>query len=356
MNRTVAVKPCALIVLSTVVGLLVIAHSGGAGPLPPAQTIFCADGKKIVQSGDEQLLFYDSFEESARLLARIDCGGQAVTASKQGKLVALCSRFIDATGPVRIFDSEGKQVGEFDVEFPWKVAAISDSGLTIALNKQLTGLSPLVVRLCDLRGKVLRDYGEVTRIRFASDGAPVVWGVHLATRRAFISVLNNRGEDIAGYQDTAEDNFIYDVAPSAKASIVGLTQGPRSDAFPDRVTIWATVSGTRRTVALDKDLGTIQSAPSMSPNGVYMALRLGGTGIAVIRCSDATVHLTADLTSSLATAKQISKILDVTISDDASFTIRYQLPGGTAMSAPAWADFDRQGNFVRERDLPAAMH
>ena len=353
MERAFAVRPTTLVTLSMLAAVLAVACSDGAVPLRPISTIFCADGKKVVHSGDEQLLFYDGLEESARVLAQIDCKGQAVTASTQGKFVALCSQFIGTGGPVRIFDNQGKQVGEFEVGAPWKVTALSDSGRMIALGKALPGASPLVVRLCDLEGKVLRDYGEVTRIRFASGGAPVVWGAPVTTRRAFISVLDDRGDDIAGYLYRDEGIWIHDVAISAKASVIALVPGPRSANFPDRVTIWATAGDTRPTVVVDKDLGEFQPDPSMSPHGVYMALRLGATGIAVIRCADATVHLKKDLAPLLGATEQTAHVLGVTVYDDASFTIRYQPPGGADTRAVAWAEFDREGRFVSKSRLPA---
>ena len=305
MNRARSVRPHTLIALSALVATLGLPYCCRAQDLPPSQAIVSADGKKMVVYHCQQLVFYDGIGPDARVLAKVNCKDQRVTASKQGKFVALCSQFVDATCPVRIFNNLGQQVGGFDLELPWKVHAVSDSGPLVSLGAEKVEPTSPLPRLCDSAGRILVKYDnpeDEVRLEFAFNGAPMAWGVRGEGngRRAFVTLFNPDGTQIAEHTYADSQLFIEEVAycPNSKTMVLEVEQRKRGGppSLDGQIHLWRTDTGAIRSVSLDAErLGAIQPGTAISPDGSFVAARVGAAGVVLIDTSAASVAAEADL-------------------------------------------------------------
>jgi len=216
----------------------------------------------------------------------------------------------------------------------------------LALTKEIGGTSPSVVRLRDVKGSVIAHYDtDPTFVRFASQGALVVWGAKEGSRNAFVSVLNQEGAVTASYEHPDKEINIHDVAASADASIVAVLEGPRAESFPDRVTVWNTATNFRAAVRPPTELGVIQSNPSVSARGQYAAVMLGATGICLIKTSPASVVLATNLQPPLPAGGAVKAVLEVSPSDDGSFAARCLITAPEGESTKL-LKFDKQGRLL----------
>ncbi len=299
-----------LVVVAVLAGVLANAAAPGPGPATTQAAVLelghneasvrhvvSADGKVMTIHEGDKILFMNGVGAGAKQLSSLDIKGQQARASQSGSAVALCSQFIDQAGPAVVYDNSGRKLGQFDLDHWWKVAGVSDDGQLVALTKVLEGRSPLVVRLCDLKGTVLAEYEkDPTFCTFGRDGIPVVWGANATTRDPFVSVLDKKGKVVATWQYPDQTRWAQQVAASADAAVVAVLDHPKSEPFPDTLTIWRPATGTRASIALPKDLGAIQTdGMAISADGSFVALRLGGTGIGLFSTAKPSVALKKDL-------------------------------------------------------------
>jgi hypothetical protein len=314
--RRDVLKTCRLTALFAVLWLGLPAIVLGGEPRPTL-TFVSANGRKMVVYAEGRLLFYDGFGDSARVIADVNCHEQQVIVSKHRKYLAACSQFANATTPARIFDDRGEKVGEFPLELPWKVHGVSDLGNLVILGEVLEGTSPSVVRMCDIRGNIIVEYlTDPTHLRFAGNGTPVIWGAKKGSRNAFAAVLNDKGQVVASREYPDQTMWIHEIVPSLRASTVLLVEGPRSESFADRVTIWNTKSAEYRTVAIPRNFGAIQQYPAISDNGTYAVLGLGAKAVALIDTAAGSVKLAKALDNVLDGGYRLNKILEAKVADD----------------------------------------
>ena len=285
-------------------------------------------GRRVFTLGDrkaavygEKLVFFSGPGDDAKPVAEVDCRDQRITVSRGGKYVALCSQFIGSSGPARVYDNAGKAVGQFHLPRPWKITAVSDSGPMVALGKERHGISPSVVRLCNASGKVLADY-DSAHVYFTAAGTPIVWGERPGRRKMFVAVLDDRGSPRHTYEYPDRKVWVSTLVASGDASRVALFEHPRLESFADRLTLWTPKTNARQTVPRPKGLGAFQPQASVSPNGSYVAFRLGGAGIGLIRASDASVRLARDMSAALPNGVLIENVREVSVSNDGSMRVR----------------------------------
>ena len=329
------------------------------GQQSPAVDTFIIEGnRKAVHYQDGRLIFYDGIDNNAKPIADVNCFEQRVISSKQGKYFATCSQFINVTGPARIYNNKGKKIGEFKLEFPWKVQAISDNGDLLALHWELEGKTPYVSRLCDIKGNFLADYNDIninTHIKFASNGTPVVWGV---TGGPFVSTLDIKGQFINRHEfPYNEDWFIEDVMLSENASILVLIQHIREKHFSDRIIIWNIKSNSFKTIIIPEDLGVIQQFNAISPEGSFVILKLGGKAISLIDTKKGSEIFHKTIDETFADGFKFEQVLDVAVSDKGKILIMGHSEGivgycvldktGKMFSSKVLKDFGNDGNTWR---------
>gem|GEM_PF-5574511 len=287
--------------------------------------VLSADGKMMKILEGDKVLFLSGVGADAQQISSVDIKGQQTITSPHGKAVALCSQYVNKTGPVVVYDNIGRKLGQFEVELPWKVAEVSDDGQLVALTKVLGGRSPFVVRLCDLKGTVLAEYGEdPTFCAFTSSGVPLVWGAHRDTRDPFVSVLDKKGRAMATWQYPDQERWVYQVGASDQAAVVAVLDGPKSKP-PDTVTVW-----TRKNIALPKDLGEAQKDNiAISADGSFLALRLGATSISLISTPKSSVVLGKDVSLMVGEGNKITAILRIVqVDNDGTITANCLMESG----------------------------
>jgi hypothetical protein len=327
--------------------------------LTAIQAADAADGELLVDFGTGRVLhdaaagrlrFQRYVDVDVWQTTEVDAKEQRVIRSPDGTYFALCSRFITETGRARVYHRNGKQVGRFPLADWWKVQGVSDVGPIVALGKELPGESPLLVRLCDVKGEVLADHKpDPTRVLFTPSGRAIVWGPDASRKHVLVRRLNKKGRQEAQLELDATKLCVFDVAAMSWAREVALLVGPRTESFADRATLWWPGEKRYKAVPVPKDHGEIQPNPSFSPGGAYLAVRIGGLAVAVIRTADATLVLHRKLAAKLPRRGRIRHVLDVTPLQGGDLLARCRIADNKGeRTERLW--FDERGRWRGELD------
>ncbi|MHC4983446.1 MAG: HEAT repeat domain-containing protein, partial [Planctomycetota bacterium] len=285
----------------------------------PTRTIITADGKKMVVYARSRLVFYDGLGADARKVTEVDCASQAVIASKQGKFIVVCPRFIGAEGQVKIYDSSGAEVGEFEVKKFWMVRAVSDEGPLVSLQWVIAGPSPAWARLCDKTGKVIFSFEQEerggVRLDFTRVGSPVMWGIGEDSRH-FISLLDQAGKVVRthAYEPGIEIDRVDLHTTSGLISLI--LEGAE---HTQRLDVWNSKDGTMQTIPGGKKPGGLRpGATAVSPNGQYLAVRKGLTVLMVIDLPSGDILAERDIKK---TDEEFGSIAEMLVSDRGTVTV-----------------------------------
>ncbi|MHC4983830.1 MAG: LamG-like jellyroll fold domain-containing protein, partial [Planctomycetota bacterium] len=284
------------------------------------RTFVTAAGRKMVVYDRQRLAFFDGLGADARKVAEVDCKDQGVIASKQGKFVVICPRYIGAEGKVKIYDSSGVEVGEFEVKRPWMVRAVSDQGPLVSLRPVYPGTSPAWARLCDKTGRVIFSFeqkeGGGVFLDFTRDGSPVLWGYRKGIPNC-ISLLDQAGKEVRTHTYGREIRIARVDLHTASGLIPLMLEA--TDIHTDRLDVWNTKDGTIQTILSGQKPGVLSpGATAVSPNGQYLAVRKRRTGLMVLDLRSGDVLADRDIKK---TDEEFGSIAEMLASDQGNVTV-----------------------------------
>ncbi len=315
------------------------------------QTFVNSNNKKVVSAGG-RLVFYDGIGQNARSIADVNCLNQRVISSKQGKYFATCVRAINKTGPARIYNENGKKIGEFDLEPRWKVLAISDWGDFLVLGQIFEGSSPTPIRISDFQGKILIDRlenCEANHFKIALNGTPVIWGTKVkdGKRIAFVSMLDKNGQNAETFEYQNDGIWIREVWPAGNGMSFILEEAFRKNNSPNQISIWNAENGLIKKIDISDNFGSFQSVNAISLNGYYAVIGMSDRRIVFIDIRTGSVEFSRIIDDAFSGGFCFEQIIQVAVSDEGKILV----VGFSKVSVAGYCVLDKTGKTIQSKVL-----
>jgi hypothetical protein len=307
-------------------------------------TFIIEGNRKAVHYQDGRLVFYDGIGQNARSIADVNSLNQRVISSQQGKYFATCSQFINKTGPARIYNENGKKIGEFDLELPWKVRAVSDNGETVVLN---SSSSRYIFRFCDLKGNILAEFDKCL-FKFALNGTPIIWGAKMKDKKesSFVSILDNNCNTLKSYDNQSNEIWFRGIWPSGDGKTVILMEQHRKNTFPHQISIWNSMDDLYKTIIMRDDFGPFQLYNAISYSGYYAVIGMSDRRIAFINIRTGSVEFSRIIDDTFSGGFHLDQILQVAVSDEGKILVM-----GHSKGVVGYCVLNKTGEMIQSKVL-----